>query len=304
MAESNGKVGFVGVGTMGRPMSSNLSSKGFDVVLYDIDPVVARKAAGDIGAACAGSLVSLGEAVAVVVTMLPTGAIVREVMLGNGAGGLADHLKPGSLVIDMSSSEPLGTQALGAELAKRGIALVDAPVSGAVAGAQEATLAIMIGGDDAVAIERAKPYLAAMGNRLFETGKLGTGHAMKALNNYVAATAFAATAEALIAGERFGLDPGRIVDILNASTGRNFNTEVVMKPQVVEGRFGTSFRLALMTKDVKIAADLARGLSLDLPISALVSERWLEALDELGTKVDFSSAYKSWKAHATGEPVD
>jgi 3-hydroxyisobutyrate dehydrogenase len=126
---------------------------------------------------------------------------------------------------------------------------------------------------------------------------------MKALNNYVAAAAFAATSEALIAGECFGLDPGRIVEILNASTGRTFNSEVVMKPQVVDGRFGTGFRLALMSKDVKIAADLVRGLALDLPISDLVSQRWISALDELGTTVDFSSAYKSWKASASPPPA-
>jgi 3-hydroxyisobutyrate dehydrogenase len=285
---------------MGKPMSSNLASKGFDVVLYDVDQATAKQVASEIGVGCATSLKVLGEAVDVVVTMLPTGQIVREVMLGRGNDGLATFMKAGSLLIDMSSSDPLATRELGAELAQRGIAFVDAPVSGAVTGARAATLAIMVGGDDPAAIDRAKPILAAMGNRLFETGKLGSGHAMKALNNYVAAAAFAASSEALIAGEKFGLDPATIVDILNASTGRNFNTENVMKPQVVEGRHGTGFRLALMSKDVKIAADLARGLSLDLPISALVSQRWIDALDELGTAVDFSSAYKSWKASASG----
>ena len=157
------------------------------------------------------------------------------------------------------------------------------------------TLAIMIGGDDREAIERARPLLRTMGDRLFDTGGLGTGHAMKALNNFVAAAGFAACAEALIAGERFGLDPTRMVEILNVSTGRNFHTDVVLREQVIGGKFATGFSLGLLAKDVKIAADLTRDLNFDAPLVRLVSARFDQARDALGYASDNSEAIKAWK---------
>ena len=134
-----------------------------------------------------------------------------------------------------------------------------------------------------------------MGDRLFDTGGLGTGHAMKALNNFVAAAGFAACAEALIAGERFGLDPGRMVEILNVSTGRNFHTDLVLREHVIGGKYSTGFALGLLAKDVKIAADLTRELGLDSPVVRLVSARFDQARDALGYGADNSEAIKAWK---------
>jgi 3-hydroxyisobutyrate dehydrogenase len=224
--------------------------------------------------------------------MLPTGQVVSELYLRDG---LAGHLRSGTIAIDMSSSEPSGTRRLGAELAQRGIVLIDAPVSGGVPRAALGTLAIMIGGDDPAAIDRARPVLRTMGDRLFDTGALGTGHAMKALNNFVAAAGFAACAEALIAGERFGLDPGRMVEILNVSTGRNFHTDMVLREHVIGGKYSTGFALGLLAKDVKIAADLTRELGLDSPVVRLVSARFDQARDALGYGADNSEAIKAWK---------
>ena len=147
----------------------------------------------------------------------------------------------------------------------------------------------------AAAIERARPLLRSMGDRLFDTGGLGTGHAMKALNNFVAAAGFAACAEALIAGERFGLDPTRMVEILNVSTGRNFHTDVVLREHVISGKFATGFALGLLAKDVKIAADLTRDLNFDAPLVRLVSARFDQARDALGYASDNSEAIKAWK---------
>jgi 3-hydroxyisobutyrate dehydrogenase len=224
--------------------------------------------------------------------MLPNGLIVRDVYLG--AGGLASALRRGTVAVDMSSSDPAGTRALGAELARFGITLVDAPVSGAVPRATNGTLAIMIGSDDAAARERVKPVLAAMGNRLFETGALGTGHAMKALNNFVAAAGYSAVAEALLAGKRFGLDATRMIEVLNASTGRNFNTEIVMQEHVVNGRFATGFSLDLLAKDVHIAADLMRAVALDAPLAQLIDQRYQVARTRLGNGRDNSEAILAW----------
>jgi 3-hydroxyisobutyrate dehydrogenase len=198
----------------------------------------------------------------------------------------------------MSSSDPVGTRGLGAALAASGITLIDAPVSGGVPRALQGTLTIMIGGDDPGAIDRARPLLRAMGDRLFDTGGLGSGHAMKALNNFVAAASFAACAEALLAGQRFGLDPTRMVEILNVSTGRNFHTDLVLREHVVEGKFATGFQLGLLAKDVRIAADLAHDLRLDAPLARLVSERFETARDALGYARDHTEAIKAWDKNA------
>ena len=152
----------------------------------------------------------------------------------------------------------------------------------------------MVGGDDEQAIERAEPVLNVLGERLFRTGPLGSGHAMKALNNYCGAAAYAATAEALAIGQQFGLRGEIMLDVLNASTGRSFNTEVVFKDEVVPGRYATGFALALLAKDVGIAASLAEASGLEAPVCELVSGRWSQALDALRPDADHSEAHKAW----------
>ncbi|MBZ8132130.1 NAD(P)-dependent oxidoreductase [Afifella sp. IM 167] len=293
----NERIGFIGIGNMGVPMSANLARAGFEVTLFDVDAARAKAHAEEIGGKAAATLAELGKAVDVVITMLPTGQIVRSVML-EMEGGLASHLGQGALLIDMSSSDPIGTRELGEALKEKGIAFVDAPVSGAVPRAIAATLAIMVGSDDPTATERAKPVLSPMGQKIFETGPLGSGHAMKALNNYVAGAGFVASCEALIVGEKFGLDPNVMVEIMNVSTGRNFHTENTLKKEVVAGHFGSGFALALLAKDVKIAADLASGLSLDVPLAQLTSRHWLEARDAIGGENDHTKAYTVWKEQA------
>jgi len=235
-------VGVVGLGNMGAPMAANLVRAGYTVLVFDIDVARAERAASEIGARAIADLEELGRSAEAVVTMLPTGRDVHQVLLEAQAGALAAALRPGSVVIDMSSSDPVGTRALGSLLAARSLALVDAPVSGGVPRARDGTLAIMIGGEPAV-IARVKPVLAALGNRLFEVGTLGCGHAMKALNNFLAATGFAAAAEAMSVGRRFGLDPAIMIDVVNVSTGRNFSTESTIKQQVLTGDFASGFGL-------------------------------------------------------------
>ena len=220
------------------------------------------EAAKDIGAKAAATLAELGKQVDAIVTMLPTGKEVRACLLETEGGALANALPTGATVIDMSSADPVGTRATHADLAKRGLAFVDAPVSGGVPRATDGTLAIMIGGD-AAAIAAAKPVLAKMGTRLFDVGGPGNGHAMKALNNFVAGTAFIAVSEALLVGERFGLDPATMVDVMNVSTGKSFNTENVAKQHVVSRQFASGFALGLLAKDVGIAADLATAIDVD-----------------------------------------
>jgi 3-hydroxyisobutyrate dehydrogenase len=286
------RIGFVGIGNMGGPMAANVAKAGHEVVAYDTDAARLAAWAEETGAR-AGTLAEIG-AQDIVVLMLPTGAIVRSVVLDADGGALAAALKPGTIVVDMSSSEPIGTQELGAELKTRGAVLVDAPVSGGVARAKTGTLAIMIGGDDPDAIAKVKPMLGTMGDRLFETGPLGSGHAMKALNNFVAATSFASTAEAMLIGKRFGLDLTTMIEIMNVSTGRNFHTDVVMKDHVIGEKYGTGFAVGLLAKDVKIAADLGRAMKVEAPLSELVGRRWAEARDALGSDSDNTKAILAW----------
>ncbi|MGD0957073.1 MAG: NAD(P)-dependent oxidoreductase [Candidatus Acidiferrales bacterium] len=288
------RVGFIGIGNMGWPMAANIAKAGHDLTVFDLDPERSARFAREHKARAAASLAEIAPN-EVTITMLPTGQIVRQVLLGQENGAFAKNLRPGALVIDMSSSEPVGTRELGKALDRDGAVLIDAPVSGAVPRAKTGTLAIMIGGNDKAAVERAKPLLLAMGNQLFETGPLGTGHAMKALNNYIAAAGYTAVAEALLIGERFGLNQEAMVDILNASTGRNFTTEVMVKEHVLGGKFATGFAVGLMAKDVRIAADLGEAVKLDAPLSRLIRERWAVARDRLGPTSDTSAAILSWK---------
>jgi len=285
-------VGFVGLGNMGWPMASNLSRAGFRLTVRDADAGRQERFAAEHGCAAALAPAAFG-ATPVLVTMLPDDRVVREAVTG-WAGGIARALPAGAVVVDMSSSNPLGTRRLGEELAAIGLALVDAPVSGGVTRAADATLSIMVGGDDEGAIARADPVLRALGSRLFRTGPLGSGHAMKALNNYVGAAAYLAAAEALAVGRHFGLDVEVMLDVINSSTGRSFNSERVLKEDVATGRYGTGFALGLMAKDVGIAAGLAEASGVDAPGCRLVSRRWAEALEGLGPAADHSEAHRQW----------
>jgi 3-hydroxyisobutyrate dehydrogenase len=226
---------------------------------------------------------------------LPTGRDVREVLLTAEDGALAKALAEGAIVVDMSSSDPAGTRELAATLAARGVTLVDAPVSGGTRGAEAASLTIMIGSDSKAAVERVRPILNAMGQRLFETGGSGTGHAMKALNNFLAGTNFLAAAEALVVGRRFGLDPALMTDIINQSTGRSFATEHVVKQHVLTRKFATGFQLGLLAKDVKIAADLAEDLQAHAPVAQLSRDLLARAADRLGPQADHSTAIRYWE---------
>lgn len=283
-------VGFIGLGTMGAPMAANIVKAGFDTLAHDADPVVTERVAGEIGAHPALSVDELAAA-EVIVLMLPTSAIVRAVLTDDGGRPLP--ALDGSVVVDMSSSDPVETVETGRILADAGIPMIDAPVSGARERAVEGTLSIMLGADDDAAVERAVPVIEAMSSRIFRTGTLGTGHAMKALNNFVAAAAYTAASEALVAGERFGLDPATMVDIFNASTGQSFVTSHVLGPHIVEQRFASGFALPLMTKDVRIARALQRAVEHEAPVCEAVSGALGDALDALGG-VDHTRAHEFW----------
>ncbi len=292
-------IGFVGLGNMGWPMARNLHNAGLRLVVRDIAAATQERfAAEHPGVTIAGSPAAF-EAAGIVVTMLPNGAVVQDALLG-WDGGIGPALRRGALVVEMSSSDPSDTLRLAAELDRSGVRVVDAPVSGGVPRAVTGELAIMAGGAPGD-IARAQDVLRVLGDpgRQFVTGGLGSGHAMKALNNYVAAATHCATAEALVAGKRFGLDPRTMLDIINASTGRSF-VSGTFAAEVVTGRYGTGFALGLLAKDVHIAASVVTAAGVDAPVVALVDERWAKALGDLGPAADHTTAHKAWWDESLG----
>ncbi len=282
------RIGFIGLGMMGLPMSANLIRAGFQVRGFDASPK-ALVAFAEQGGIAAGSAREAAADAQILITMLPNSDIVTDVLLGEG--GAADALQPGALVIDMSSSAPQRTLQLGEALGKRQVRLIDAPVSGLVTRAADGTLAIMAGGAKAD-IDRARPVLSLLGRAIIETGPLGSGHAMKALNNYVSASGLVAACEALIVGEAFGLDRSVMVDVLNLATGRNNSTETKIKPQVLSGAFGSGFALDLMAKDNRTAAALAQSLGLGADEILASAALWENASQALGRRADHTEIYK------------
>ncbi len=285
---------FIGLGQMGLPMARRCIAAGFDVRGADPSP-----AARDAFAAAGGKAFATGKEAArdasVLITMLPDSRIVREAVLG--VDGVAGVMAKNALIIDMSSSVPVDTQSLGKALAERGIGLIDAPVSGGVRRAVDGTLSIMAGGEAAL-VERARPVLQAMAKSVFATGPLGSGHAMKALNNYVSAAGLVAACEALLIGRRFGLAPDTIIDVLNASTGKNNSTDVKMKQFVISESFGSGFSLALMAKDLRIAADLSKIVGVDPSNAETIARLWENAREFLDKGADHTAIYRFIEAGA------
>jgi 3-hydroxyisobutyrate dehydrogenase len=200
-------------------------------------------------------------------------------------------LAAGTVVIDMSSSDPLATRALAPALRSRKVEFLDAPVSGAIAKAKDGTLAIMVGGEAQV-LEKAAPLLRAMGTDIFHVGPLGAGHAVKALNNYLGAAGTLAGFEALLVAQAFGLEPRKVFEAINASTGRNSTTERKIPQQILTGAFASGFKLALMTKDVGIAATLARDLRISAPYLHTTLRLWKAAQAALPPGADHTEIFK------------
>lgn len=260
---------------MGQPMAANLARAGFSVQSYDRNGSGNRKSAREAA-----------QDVEALITMLPDGDAVRDAVLE-----ALPALPAGAVVIDMSSSDPAATLALAPALKAKGVALLDAPVSGAIAKARDGTLALMIGGV-AETLERVRPVLQAMGSDLFHVGPLGAGHAVKALNNYLGAAGTLAGFEALLVARALGLDPASMLEAINASTGRNSTTERKIPQQVLTGAFASGFKLALMVKDVGIAAGLARDLGVQTPYLKETLRLWRDAQKELKRDADHTEIYR------------
>lgn len=265
-------IGFVGLGIMGSHMAGHLAQAGHSLTLLDAAPDTAECLAQKLGAAArvARTPREVGEASDIVVTMLPNGEVVQKVALG--PDGLIHGMKAGSLLLDTSSSQPWLTQETGKALAAKRVAMVDSPVSGAQPGAMRAELVFMVGGADED-VARVMPLLDVMGQSIFHLGPLGAGHAMKCINNCITAITLATTAEGLIAGKRYGLDPRVMIDVLNLSTGGSWVSQNQFQP-VLNRKFDEPFKLELMLKDVGIAVELARSTETPVPLWGIGQQLW------------------------------
>lgn len=281
------RVGFIGMGSMGGGMAINLARKGFTVRAFDLAPAARERFERETGVPCVQTARDAFTGVDAIVLMLGDGKVVRKVLMGGGGDVPIGSASSGTLVIDCSSSAPPDTQALGRELAELGIGLIDAPVSGAMKGANEGTLTLMAGGPDEL-VKRADPILKAMGSSIFHTGPLGSGHAMKTINNFIAASGMIAALEGILVGKKYGLDPERMIDILNVSYGRNAATEWVIRQQVLSGKFAANFAMWLAAKDARIMAETAEHVGYAATLPRDVFGIFEAAREKLGDNVDFT----------------
>lgn len=294
-------VGFVGVGVMGAPMASHLHKAGYRVTVHDLDANTAKQVAKTLGdnANAADTPREVAEKSDIVITMLPNGNVVQEVTLGEH--GLAKGFKPGALLLDTSSAEPWLTQQTAKRLTEHGVAMVDAPVSGAQWGAEAAELVFMVGGTTQD-LERVRPLLDRMGRAVFHLGPLGAGHAMKCINNLITAITFSATAEGLVIGKAWGLDPAAMVEVLNTSTGMSWISQNHIAKRILSRSFDDPFKLELMLKDMGIAAALARETGASIPISGLGHQLWQAADRAAGPGASVSELVR-WVENQSGVEI-
>lgn len=277
MSENVSDIALIGYGRMGRPMGRRLLDAQLRLLVCDVDPA-ARRAADHDGAVSVTSAAEAAAAARTIITMLPDPA--ATVAACHGDLGVLAGLGRGALWLEMSSSLPATTQDLARAAEARGAALLDAPVSGGVAGAEEGTLAILVGGP-AELLERAQPILQLLGRDIFHVGdRPGDGDLAKTLNNLLSAVNLTAAAEAVALGVRGGLDPNRLVAAIGAGTGSSRALTAKFPAQVLSGAFGAGFTIGQMLKDLGIARDVAAGLEVSTPVGSLVEDLWRMFGDE------------------------
>src|SRR4051812_18533594 len=299
---ANERVGFVGLGVMGKPMARNLMKAGHELVLFSRTRASVDEVA-EGGGTAAGSPREVAERSDVTILMLPDSPQVQEVL--DGDDGLLAGAREGSLVIDMSTISPVVTREIAEECGERGIGWVDAPVSGGDVGAREATLSIMAGGSEED-YARAKPLFEALGKTIVHVGPVGTGQVVKACNQVVVALTIEAVSEALVLGSKAGVDPATIIEVLSGGMAANKVMEVRGR-NFLEHDFTPGFRVDLHHKDLGIALQTAREYGVALPSTAAV-EQMLQALRSNGRGDEDHSALlthiEDLAQHTIGAPPE
>ena len=274
---------------MGMPMIRNLLKANLSVTGFDLNPLVADELKSEIHFEMATSAIALTKKCDVIILMLPDSNIVDR-LLWEGEDALSKAMNSKQTIIDMSSSDPVRSRANFDRLAQLGISFIDAPVSGGVRRAKDGSLSIMIGGL-APAVESVQPIFKAMGKTLVHVGAAGAGHAVKALNNYVSASGLLAVCEALVAAEKFGIDPHLVNQVFNVSTGKNNTTDVKVENFMLSGTFKSGFSLALMRKDLQTALDFISRMETPKNFADACTQTWTQAEKSLDKGADHTAMY-------------
>lgn len=292
-------IGFIGLGIMGEPMAGHIANAGYRVSAFDIDNTCCERVASKYPIQIMESPKAIAEISEIVITMLPSGAYVREAALGEN--GLIHGFRKDSILLDTSSCEPWITVETAGALSEKGIGMVDAPVSGAQIGAINAELVFMVGGNKE-AIEKVSPLLDIMGKQKFHLGPTGAGHAMKCINNMITSVNLLALSEGLTIGKKFSLDPEIMTEVLNVSTGGSWVSQTHIKQRIISRKFDDPFKLGLMLKDIEIAMQLAENLELPLQLSGLNRKLWRQASEQEGADTSVSNLVR-WVEHTTGVEI-
>ena len=274
---------------MGMPMIRNLLQANLSVTGFDLNPLVADELKSEIHFEMATSAIALTKKCDVIILMLPDSNIVDR-LLWEGEDALSKAMNSKQTIIDMSSSDPVRSRANFDRLAQLGISFIDAPVSGGVRRAKDGSLSIMIGGLTP-AVESVQPIFKAMGKTLVHVGAAGAGHAVKALNNYVSASGLLAVCEALVAAEKFGIDPHLVNQVFNVSTGKNNTTDVKVENFMLSGTFNSGFSLALMRKDLQTALDFISRMETPKNFADACTQTWTQAEKSLDKGADHTAMY-------------
>lgn len=282
------KTAFLGLGAIGTPMARHVAAHS-SLTVWNRTAETATAFAADTGATAAATPAAAATDAAVVITCLPTSREVEALL--DGPDGLLEGMSAGTLLIDCTSGDPATSRRMAARLAERGIAFIDAPVSGGVSGAEAGTLTVMCGGDE-VTFARARPVLEFFGRKIVLVGPIGAGDALKAVNNALLAVHIWSTAEGLAALAKAGVKPSAALDVINASSGRSNSSENLIPQRVVTRAFPRTFRLALLEKDVAIAADFVRDQRVPSPILQQAAELFRLARHELGETADHVEAVR------------
>jgi 3-hydroxyisobutyrate dehydrogenase len=294
------KVAFLGLGAIGAPMARHLAPL-YELSVWNRTESRAADFAKQTSSQAATSPADAVRGAAVAITCLPTSREVESLL--DGPEGMLEAFDRGATLIDCTSGDPATSRRIAGRLAERGVGFVDAPVSGGVSGAMKGTLTIMCGGDEA-AMARARPVLEAFGEKIVLCGPIGAGHAVKAVNQAMLGIHIWSLSEGLVALQKAGVSTATALDVINSSSGRS-NTSMNLFPERVSTRaFPRTFKLALMDKDVRIAADFAREHGVSSPLLQLASELLREARRELGEEADHVETVKvleQWAGVELGE---
>lgn len=276
-------VAFLGLGAIGTPMARHLAAGAFSLRVWNRTAHKAAAFAAQHGVIHASTLADAAREADVVITCFPISPDVESLL--DGPDGLLATMRKGGTLVDCTSGDPATSKRIAARLSERGIGFLDAPVSGGVVGAEAGTLTVMIGGD-ADTLERVRPALEAFGKRIVHCGPVGAGDAVKAVNNAFLAQHIIGTAEGLFALEKAGVSPAVALDVINNSSGRSNASMNLFPDRVLTKAYPRTFRLALLDKDVGIAADIARDMGVDAPMLELASRLYKEAHAALGEEAD------------------